>query len=103
MRSIASVHEDPEHTKRLRAFDGRRQKDQPWPFPVAEALDTARPVVRVAQGSDWEMNLGDESGASMLDLCRAIGFRAVLSKPVTTAVLAEALHRALQPPAAPAR
>jgi signal transduction histidine kinase/ActR/RegA family two-component response regulator len=37
------------------------------------------------------------------DDARAIGFRAVISKPVTTAVLAEALHRALQPPAATAR
>ncbi len=37
------------------------------------------------------------------DDARAIGFRAVLSKPVTTAVLAEALHRALQSPAAPGR
>jgi PAS domain S-box-containing protein len=83
MRSIASVHEDPEHTKRLRAFDGRRQKDQPWPFPVAQALDTARPIVRVALGREWEDDFGGETGTSMLELVRAIGMHAYITVPLT--------------------
>lgn len=32
-----------------------------------------------------------------------MGFRAVLNKPMTAAILAEALHRALTMPAAPVR
>ncbi|MCC6989170.1 MAG: response regulator, partial [Acidobacteria bacterium] len=37
------------------------------------------------------------------DDARAMGFRAVLNKPMTTAILAEALHRALQAPGPAAR
>lgn len=82
MRSIASVHEDPEDTKRLRAFDGRRTKDQPWPFPVAEALDTARPIVRRTDDPEWEAELAGRSGAPMLELCRALGMRAYITVPL---------------------
>ena len=63
---------------------------------LGRELLARRPDVPIVLFTGYSAEFGPEDA-------RAIGFRAVLSKPVTTAVLAEALHRALQPPPAPAR
>jgi len=82
IRSIASVHEDPDDTKRLRAFDGRRLKEQPWPFPVTEAMDSDRVIVRSVGDPEWENDESDSEGAPLLELCRALGMRAYITVPL---------------------
>lgn len=54
VRTIASVHEDPEQTRRLRTFE-RRHADVPnWPFPVADAIAQGRRIVRAELAPGWE-------------------------------------------------
>ncbi len=55
VRRIASVHEDPDFTKRLRRLEGRTPEPVNWPFPVADVIANGEPVVRM---------LGTESGGS---------------------------------------
>lgn len=52
-RRLASVHEDPEHTRLLRALEHRRVPISDAPIPLAKAIESRGPV-RVAEiPADW--------------------------------------------------
>ncbi len=51
-RRIASVHDDPDHTKALRALEHRAEIPTNWPFPVARVLEDQATIAvdRVSDG-----------------------------------------------------
>lgn len=80
MRTVASVHEDPERTKRLRSLERRRVESNDWPFPVAEAIAEGRIVVRRRLQPGWERE--GANGDPRVDDLAAIGVCASLTLPL---------------------
>ena len=81
VRTIASVHEEPELTKRLRALE-RRRADVPsnWPFPVADAIAQERRILRADLAPEWEREGGGHD-ARVEDVA-ALGVRAYATIPL---------------------
>ena len=74
-RTIASVHDDPEHTKRLRAFEQRRGEARHWPFSVADVLEQQQHVMRTGLEPGWEAEgADDDARASALAQCGITAF-----------------------------
>lgn len=80
VRTLVSVHEDPERTKRLRALERGRAEAANWPFPVKEAMAGGRRVVRRRLAPGWER----EGGASdpRTDDVGALGAHALVTLPL---------------------
>lgn len=81
VRTIASVHEEPELTKRLRALEGRRA-DAPanWPFPVADAIAEERSFMQQTLASGWERE-GAGNDSRVEDVA-ALGVRSYITIPL---------------------
>lgn len=80
VRTVVSVHEDPERTKRLRAFERRRAERNNWPFPVADVMDEGRRIVKRRLTDGWERD--GASDAALADDLAALGVHAALTLPL---------------------
>ncbi len=80
VRTLVSVHEDPERTKRLRSLERARAEFSNWPFPAQEVVTHGRRVVRRRLVKGWE---GDgAAGDPRLDDVAALGVQAFVSLPL---------------------
>ena len=80
VRTIVSVHEDPERTKRLRSLERRRMERSNWPFPVADAISAGRHVALRRLSAGWEREGGN--GDPSIDDLEALGIQATLTIPL---------------------
>lgn len=80
VRTIVSVHEDPERTKRLRSLERRRVERSNWPFPVADAISSGRHVALRRLSAGWEREGGN--GDPSIDDLEALGIQATLTIPL---------------------
>jgi len=80
VRTIVSVHEDPERTKRLRSLERRRVERSNWPFPVADAISAGRHVALRRLSAGWEREGGN--GDPSIDDLEALGIQATLTIPL---------------------
>lgn len=79
VRRIASVHEDPDLTKRLRQLEGRWHESSSWPFPSANVI--AREISEVHSTIDgWERE--HSPGGDAEEVVRALGVRAFITIPL---------------------
>lgn len=79
-RTLVSVHDDPERTKRLRALERGRATPSNWPFPVQEVLSHGRRVVRRRLAPGWQDI--DAAGDPRLDDVAALGIHAFVTLPL---------------------
>ncbi len=79
IRTIPSVHDDPEQTKRLRALTGRARAAN-WPFPVAEVLKKGERILRAHVAAGWERE-GDAADPR-IDAVAALGVRGFITVPL---------------------
>jgi len=77
-RRIASVHEDPDRTKALRALEHEREAPTDWPLPVAKALED-RSSVTVDAGPGAPPN---SASATFVAAVRNIGITSMTSLPL---------------------
>lgn len=80
VRTLVSVHEDPERTKRLRALERGRADASNWPFPVASVLADRRYAVRRHLAAGWSLD-GGEGDVRANDL-EALGIHACATLPL---------------------
>ena len=77
-RRIASVHEDPDRTKALRALEHERETPTNWPFPVAKAFeDRSSVTVDAAPGAP-----PPSASASIVAATGRIGITSMTSLPL---------------------
>ncbi|MEP7381537.1 MAG: ATP-binding protein [Gemmatimonadota bacterium] len=79
IRTIPSVHDDPEQSKRLRALTGRARAAN-WPFPVADALKKRERIVRAHVAPGWERQ-GDPADPR-IEAVAALGVRGFITVPL---------------------
>ncbi|MEP7345784.1 MAG: ATP-binding protein [Gemmatimonadaceae bacterium] len=85
VRRIASVHDDPDLTKRLRQLEGRRVEPGNWPFPVTDVMTSEEPIARArdvwlhesARSEDTSLGSGDAEA-----IVASLGVQASLTVPL---------------------
>jgi PAS domain S-box-containing protein len=81
-RRVASVHEDPDHTRRLRLLERRAKRASNWPLPLADVLESNAAVLRRDVPPGWATGgAGDPALGSALE---ALGVRAFMMVPLST-------------------
>lgn len=80
VRTLVSVHEDPERTRWLRALERGSVEASNWPFPVQEVMAQARREVRRRLAPGWERE-GDGSDPRAGDVA-ALGVHAFVTLPL---------------------
>ncbi|MCC6928765.1 MAG: PAS domain S-box protein [Gemmatimonadaceae bacterium] len=80
VRTVVSVHEDPERTKRLRSFERRHAARGNWPFPVADVMDEGRRIVQRRLADGWERDGATDN--DLADALAALGIHAALTLPL---------------------
>lgn len=78
VRRIASVHDDPDLTKRLRQLEGRLAGPTNDPFPVAEALANETPVIHNVDPLS-DPTASDRAAAEIIT---ALGVRSFITAPL---------------------
>lgn len=76
-RRIASVHDDPDRTRALRALEHRQAVPGDWPLPVERVLSTRDVVTREAGRDDLAGGAGDRR-----DLVASLGVTSITSLPL---------------------
>jgi PAS domain S-box-containing protein len=82
VRTVVSVHEDPERTKRLRALEQRRPEPSSWPFPVADVLARGERVVRSGLPTGWELAREGAEDDPRVHEVSALGVHAYITVPL---------------------
>jgi PAS domain S-box-containing protein len=77
-RRVASVHDDPDRTKALRALEHRQAEPGDWPFPVEQALATGEVVV-IDRFADAPQGNGATARSALVS---AIGITSLTSVPL---------------------
>jgi PAS domain S-box-containing protein len=77
-RRIASVHDDPDRTRALRALAHRQEPAGNWPFPVATVLASQEPVV--VDDPTWPRH--DDGDELRTDALARIGITSYTSLPL---------------------
>ncbi|HEX6313641.1 MAG TPA: ATP-binding protein [Gemmatimonadaceae bacterium] len=77
-RRLASVHEDTNRTRALRALEHRLLPPDDWPFPVARVLATGE-TVTIDTGPE---TLPDSDGDARRDLVASLGITSMMSLPL---------------------
>ena len=73
VRRIASVHDDPDRTKALRALEHRQEPPSDWPFPVSTVL---------AQRATVTLDRLPDATSSRKEIVDRIGIRSLMSVPL---------------------
>jgi len=82
VRTVVSVHEDPERTKRLRALEQRSPEPSDWPFPVAEVLARGRRMVRSGLAAGWELERDGAADDPRVRELTALGVHGFITVPL---------------------
>jgi hypothetical protein len=77
-RRIASVHEDHDHTRALRALEHQREPASDWPFPVAAVMEER---TTITLSGDPSMTAG-AAGDRRRDFVARLGIKSLTSLPL---------------------
>jgi PAS domain S-box-containing protein len=80
LRRIASVHEDADITRRLKALETARVASGHWPFPVTAAMARGVAIVRDRLGDEWVREGGP--GDEVEQLVASLGIRSLMTVPL---------------------
>ncbi len=80
VRRIASVHDDPDHTKRLRQLESRADEAPAWPFHAAQVIVTGRSYYADTLEPDWYRE--GSPGGALEEAVAALGIRAFTTIPL---------------------